>query len=105
MSLGLSALNGQRYDYNLIDNSICLRCGSECEDVIHYFMDCPRYAVPRIKLLEELSCLLQPSGVDVYADKQVTTNIILNGSNDLNTNHNLNIYKIAEEFIQMSNRF
>ena len=65
MRQGLSALNEQRYNWNLIQNPACIRCGSNYEDVMHYDLDCPHYAVPRIKLLEEFSGLLQSLGVDM----------------------------------------
>ena len=56
------------------------------------YVDCPHYAVPRIKLLEELSGLLQSLDVDMYANKEITINKLLNGSNDLNMNEKIYIY-------------
>ena len=44
---------------------------------MHYVLDCPHYAVPRIKLLEEFSGLLQYFG------------------------ENLHVFKIAEKFIEI----
>ena len=41
----------------------------------------------------------------IYANKEVTTNTLLNGSNDLNMNENLHVFKIAEKFIEMINLF
>ena len=72
---------------------------------MNYVLDCPHYAVPRIKLLEEFSGLLQPLGADIYTNKEVTTNTLLNGSNDLNINENLHVFKIVEKFIEMINLF
>ena len=66
MRIGLSALNEQCYNWSLIQNPACIRCGSNYEDVMHYVLDCPHYAVPMIKLLEEFSGLLQSLGVDIY---------------------------------------
>ena len=89
----------------LIHNPACIRCGSHYDDVMHYVFDCPHYAVPRIKLLEEFSGLLQPLGVDIYTNKEVTTNTLRNGSNDINMNANLHAFKIAETFIEIINLF
>ena len=50
---------------------------------MHYVLDCPLDAVPRIKLPEEFSGLLQPLGVDIYTNKEVTTNTLLNGVTNL----------------------
>ena len=105
MRIGLSALNEQCYNWSLIQNPACIRCGLNYEDVMHYVLDCPLYAVPRIKLPEEFSSLLQTLGVDIYTNKEVTTNTLLNGSNDLNMNENLHVFKIAEKFIEMINLF
>ena len=44
---------------------------------MHNVLDCPHYAVPRIKLLEELSGLLQSFG------------------------ENLHVFKIADKFIEI----
>ena len=64
MRIGLRALNEQRYNWSLIQNPACIRCGSNYEDVMHYALDCPHYAVPRIKLLEEFSGLLQSLSIN-----------------------------------------
>ena len=64
MRIGLRALNEQRYNWSLIQNPACIRCGSNYEDVMHYVLDCPHYAVPRIKLLEEFSGLLQSLSIN-----------------------------------------
>ena len=85
MRQGQSALNEQCYKWSLIQNPACVRCGSNYEDVMHYVLDCPHYAVPSIKLLE-FSGILQFLSVDIYTNKKVTTNTLLNGSNDLNMN-------------------
>ena len=66
MHIGLSALKEQRCNWSHIQNTACIRCESNYEDVMHYVLDCPHYAIPMIKLLEELSGLLQSLGVDIY---------------------------------------
>ena len=77
MHIGLNALNEQRYNRSLIQNPACIRCVSNYEDVMHYVLDCPHYAVPRIKLLEEFSGM----------------------------NENPHVLKIAEKCIEMINLF
>ena len=64
MRIGLRGLNEQRYNWSLIQNPACIRCGSNYEDVMHYVLDCQHYAVPRTKLLEEFSGLLQSLSIN-----------------------------------------
>ena len=58
MRLGLSALNSQRYKYNMIPSPSCERCGTSKEDPYHIFFVCPAYAVPRQTLTQDLNRIL-----------------------------------------------
>ena len=64
MRLGLSALNSQRYKYNMVPSPSCERCGAPKEDPYHIFFVCPSYAVPRQTLTQDLKlfyCTVQKS--------------------------------------------
>ena len=58
MRLGLSALNSQRYKYNMVPSPSCERCGTPKEDPYHIFFVCPVYAVPRQTLTQDLNRIL-----------------------------------------------
>ena len=58
MRLGLSALNSQRYKYNIVPSPSCERCGASKEDPYHIFFVCPAYAVPRQTLTQDLNRIL-----------------------------------------------
>ena len=60
LRLGLSALNHQRFKYNLTPDPICNQCGSTNEDVAHFFFDCITYAPHRQLLFMDLQAHLAP---------------------------------------------
>ena len=51
--LGLSALNQQRFTYNLIETKFCDNCRDKDESPKHYFLECPQYEIFRITLLRQ----------------------------------------------------
>jgi len=86
--MGLSALNGQRCDYNFIQYRHCDCCGSENEHVVHYFLDCPHYSATRRTLIhDELGTLIKSPGYCVNTENQETktnlTNVLLHGHPEL----------------------
>ena len=68
MRLALSALNSQRYMYNIIPSPACEKCGAPNEDSYHLFFVCPAYSVPRQALTLSLNQILP---ADTLEDKIV----------------------------------
>ena len=45
--MGLSGLKSQLYEHGIIPNNYCINCPNTAETPIHYFIECPRFAVQR----------------------------------------------------------
>jgi hypothetical protein len=101
MRMGLSGLNCQRHNFNLIESPICTLCNGPSEDVIHYFFKCPHYAAQRTKLLRGISQLLQPSGISM-ANLDILSNLMLNGCPILNRDSNLKLTEIVVKYIDVT---
>ena len=96
--LGLSALNAQRFKYNLIDSPSCDHCTQD-ETPIHYFIYCPAYSDHRNIFKNRLQAELS---IDI-SDKQKLLNTILHGLNNTVTNKIL--IDIVNEFMTLTKRF
>ena len=106
MRMGLSALNSQREQYHLIENSSCNKCNNGKEDITHYFLTCPQYAAQRGTLIRELGQLLQPAGITPTKIKNnVLLNIIIHGCPILNYDQNMNLLESTLKYIGDTKRF
>ena len=107
--LGLSGLNDHLFKYNLSATKICSQCQSRAiENSVHYFTSCDRYSAIRSDLLTSLRDILCPNvSINLLLQLCPTylTEIILEGSTDLTTNENFEIFKATFTFIENSNRF
>ena len=111
LRLGLSGLNYHRHKVNFIDDSCCPKCGSNIENPIHYFFQCPHYSTQRKRLAVRLADLLAP-GVhfslvlpESKKDMENFLEILLNGSDDLTLTENTLLFQIVQEYIESSRRF
>ena len=102
MRLGLSALNSQRYKYNMVPSPSCERCGAPQEDPYHIFFVCPAYAVPRQTLTQDLNRILS---VDIVQNKKQVEIILLYGSEILDHHTNLILFTTLHDFIYSCGRF
>ena len=102
MRLGLSALNSQRYKYNMVPSPSCERCGAPQEDPYHMFFVCPAYAVPRQTLTQDLNRILS---VDIVQNKKQVEIILLYGSEILDHHTNLILFTTLHDFIYSCGRF
>ena len=66
---GFSALNSQRYKYNMVPSPSCEKCGASKEDSYHIFVVYPAYAVPRQALTQDLNHILS---VDILQSKKTS---------------------------------
>ena len=102
MRLGLSALNSQRYRYNLIPSPACESCGAPNEDTYHLFFVCPAYSVPRQALTQELDRVLPNETLqnNLHVEKA-----LLFGLNSLDHGNNVKLFDALHVFINSSARF
>ena len=102
LRLNCSALNYYLFKINCSLSPACT-CGAKCESLIHYLLQCPRYAALRLSLL---SAAAQVYGDSWYllSDSQ-KVKLFLFGSVDLNTEDNRSIFMHVQQYIKLSKRF
>ena len=88
-----SILNYDLFRFNLKDNPGCA-CGFECENVIHFFLECPINEHIR----NTLFLILQIYGA-------IDIDIILHGNENLTEAQNVDIFTAVLTFIRHSHRF
>lgn len=109
LRLGLSALNDHLYKYNLTLNRFCDFCPGNCiENTEHYLIHCARYTNYRITLLLGIKNLLCPD-INIAMLRDLCPNylskILIEGSDDLSDDTNLELFECVFRFIKSSNRF
>ncbi|CAG2205733.1 unnamed protein product [Mytilus edulis] len=109
LRLGLSALNDHLYKYNLTLNRFCDFCPGNCiENTEHYLIHCARYTNYRITLLLGIKNLLCPD-INIAMLRDLCPNylskILIEGSDDLSDDTNLEMFECVFRFIKSSNRF
>ena len=108
LRMGLSALNAQRFQYNLITFKNCLLCPAPKEDVVHYFLKCPCYFTQRVTLLKNMCELLAPGthySLLPQLDEKYFCQILLCGSDDYDAAINSQIFSHVQRFIDSTARF
>jgi hypothetical protein len=97
--MGLSALNAQRFTYNLIESPICLLCNKASETPLHYLWECPAYMLARQIMV---SRIVNETGVE-----QVTANNILQLTIFGNTEKSSlkTLFEITTEYMSVTARF
>ena len=98
--LGLSALNSQRFKYNLIQQPTCNLCNTVSETPYHYFFNCPSHNLARITLLEKLTTEV---GIDTQ-NKEKLLETILQGKH-IHPRDYERVLTIVRNYISSSNRF
>ena len=92
--MGCSGLNSHLCLMLHVINDPSCDCGAEVESPKHYFLHCPRYIGPRIKLLNSLGRYTA-----------VNINILLFGNDELDLRTNKLIFKAVHLYIKESHRF
>ena len=98
MRLEFSDLNYHLFNKNLIDSPDC-RCGLAKEDPEHFFLSCPRYTAYRGELLSKVDGIVKGS------ECALSVHLLLNGSEILNDEKNVELFEIVLNFIKLSERF
>ena len=91
-----SFLNNDLFRANIIDDPSC-HCGSDIEDVYHYFFVCPKYTLCRKTLFHNLNWLSENFVLD--------TKLLICGHLELSNEQNIQIFKHVQNYIKRSNRF
>ena len=98
--MGLSALNGQRFQYGLTDSPFCPHCHTEVEDAVHYFQDCHAYRVARTTFYYKLEHTLD---IDI-AHKANILQTILEGTH-ISPTHYTTLINCITEYMVDTHRF
>ena len=88
-----SILNYDLFRCNIVEDPSC-RCGNPCENVFHFFMECPLYSQARDSLFN-----------DTVATSNVNLNTFLFGNALLSLDDNSIIFKAVQRYIRDSGRF
>ena len=78
-----------------MDDPVCI-CSNQIENCEHFFFHCYLYATQRVAFLARLR---EICSVDI------TTDLLLFGSNELDSDVNCQIFKLVESYIFESGRF
>ena len=114
MRMGLSGLNFQRFQYDLIDYQFCHSCGANREDSYHFFFDCPSYAALRNTLLHQMENMLEKISIivlDLTPDpsenflRTFLVDLYLRGNKNLNFEENKQLFGMVQKYIVSTQRF
>jgi hypothetical protein len=97
--LGLSALNAQRFQYNMIDTPYCDNCPNIAENPYHYFLICPTHRNARALLLRKLYHDLR---LDI-TNKKIVLDTIFHGN--LTPPNQILLFNAISEYLIQTNRF
>ncbi len=104
LRLGLSNLKSHLFTYNLVQSPIC-GCGLESETTEHYILRCPTFGVARIQMYHTLLDIVDHSVlVNLKKDSDIV-NLFLFGHSDLSHDKNELVFKMAQTYINQSERF
>ena len=96
LRMGCSKLNTHlAANLHVLDDESC-QCGYPHENPYHFFLQCPLY--------NNIRPILNDAVVR-QGNPDITLDILLYGSNNLNFEQNLSIFKAVHEFISLSKRF
>ena len=90
-----SNLKGDLHSLHVVDDPVCI-CSNQIENCEHFFFHCYLYATQRVAFLARLK---EICSVDI------TTDLLLFGSNELDSDVNCQIFELVESYIYESGRF
>ena len=107
LRLGFSRLNFDLFKVNIIPSPTC-SCSSPIEDVTHFFLYCPNYAIQRKKLLDSIIPLLAPGvhpNLIIHTASERLIQILLFGSKELPDSLNIQLFDSVQNYLVESRRF
>ena len=78
-------------------------CGTSCESVTHYLLECPRYSVLRLSLLSAAAQVYGRGWSSLSVFCKVKS--LLFGDPNLNVDDNIELFKNFQQFTKLSDRF
>ena len=104
LRLGLSHLKSHLFTYNLVPSPIC-GCGLEPETTEHYILRCPAFGIARIQMYHTMLDIVNHSVLVGLRKDSDIVNLFLFGHKDLSHDKNELIFKMAQTYINQSERF
>ncbi len=104
LRLGLSHLKSHLFTYNLINSPLC-GCGLETETTEHYILRCSSFGVARIEMYHTMVEILDNHLVTTLTRDSDIVNLFLFGHNELSFDKNMLVFKMAQTYINNSERF
>jgi hypothetical protein len=109
MRMGLSGLKAQRHSYHHVTHPRCDYCGAKKEDDMHFFLQCPTFAVARTPLLNGITTLYRSQNIVLDLSrtlvKKELTSSLLRGDAKLNEELNTELFELAQNYIHSSKIF
>ena len=90
-----SNLKADLYRLHVVDDPVCI-CSNQIENCEHFFFHCYLYATQHVAFI---ALLREICSVDI------TTNLLLFGSNELDSDVNCHIFELVESYTYESARF
>ncbi len=104
LRLGLSHLRAHLYSNNIIPDPTCQFCGLEVETLDHYLLRCPTYTIHRVRYLMDINTVLPPPYIASLNDDKIVE-LFLYGDSNLDYNINVELFIMAQTFLNNSIRF
>ena len=104
MRLGLSHLRQQLHSFRIIDSSYCLNCPNCLETVTHYLLNCPQYTCTRLEMMTDMVEIVVGNGMN-FENYHAFVNIMLQGSDQLTEQENIQVLNMVQKFIGSTQRF
>ena len=83
---------------------MCLQCRREPETVIHYLLECPKYAGSRDEMLRVLWPTVDKFDLDIN-NKLIISRLQLEGHENLTKEENIDVFRIVQKYIKATGRF
>jgi hypothetical protein len=98
--MGLSALNAQRFNYNITDTPVCFLCNRADETPLHFLWECRAHSVARKRMLERI---VGETDVENVNEKKNIIELTILGK--IGKEYLSTLFQITSEYLLTSARF